>query len=496
MAGSIGALAGLLICYPFDVAKTILQTQRPGASRYRGTLHCLVTVAREQGILGGLYRGIESAMVMAVVSTATYFWFYTWFKRVALGIGDQHHNNDGGRTASASEAERRRSLGITFQLAVGAAAGACNQILTLPIGTVTTRVQIQGGAAAGTLLGPAAMLLHILRREGVLTLWRGLLPSLMLVCNPSLTFLALEGITVVMRRRNIAALVATLQDAVNRAEESRRPGPGPGTPTVPTPIGDRVQTPATSSIGDGDEAPTPPALPGSALPASGQPGGGRSGTWPGQQPSSARQQRSFFARADTVTDLASLPGMVSAVRTLSGRIGANAAAYRGASGAVFDEAEQLQRRLRALAAPPAAPAAAAGGGGGGDGDAALRDCSVRRAAELTAPQSFVAGAVAKFVAIVCTYPLILSKARLQWRGPNGESYSSVLAVLVTAVREDGPLGVFNGMAAQLYKAVVNFGVLYATKQHALRAVLSLWAALAAARGRRGSGGGEQAPEPA
>jgi hypothetical protein len=55
-----GAVAGLLaqtVVYPLDVVRRRMQTHRGAGALYDSPLHALRTIAREEGVLRGLYRG-------------------------------------------------------------------------------------------------------------------------------------------------------------------------------------------------------------------------------------------------------------------------------------------------------------------------------------------------------------------------------------------------------------------------------------------------------
>lgn len=70
-----GALASGL-CNPTDVVKVRMQAQATGKPRYRHVFHAFSTIAAEEGVVRGLYRGVgptmQRAAVVAGVELASY----------------------------------------------------------------------------------------------------------------------------------------------------------------------------------------------------------------------------------------------------------------------------------------------------------------------------------------------------------------------------------------------------------------------------------------
>ncbi|XXG85132.1 hypothetical protein AAC387_Pa11g0275 [Persea americana] len=80
LCGGLAASTAALFTTPFDVVKTRLQTQIPGSlKQYRGVLHCLTQIAKQEG-LKGLYRGLMPRLVMYMSQGAIFFASYEFFK--------------------------------------------------------------------------------------------------------------------------------------------------------------------------------------------------------------------------------------------------------------------------------------------------------------------------------------------------------------------------------------------------------------------------------
>ena len=80
--------------FPLDTAKTILQAQGAAShpAQYRGTMHCLGSVVRGEGVTR-LYRGLAPAMVrQAVYGTAKYGIYYSCKVRAMARYGIVQEN--------------------------------------------------------------------------------------------------------------------------------------------------------------------------------------------------------------------------------------------------------------------------------------------------------------------------------------------------------------------------------------------------------------------
>ena len=82
-SGAAAGVIGKLAVYPLDTVKRRLQVQGMtrsssyGATKtYRGTLHALASIAREEGPIAGWYKGTVPAVLKSAVGAAVTFWSY------------------------------------------------------------------------------------------------------------------------------------------------------------------------------------------------------------------------------------------------------------------------------------------------------------------------------------------------------------------------------------------------------------------------------------
>lgn len=79
----------------------------------------------------------------------------------------------------------------------------------------------------------------------------------------------------------------------------------------------------------------------------------------------------------------------------------------------------------------------------------------------------VLGAMSKTLATIATQPLIVAKVGLQSRPPpvrNGKPFGSFIEVMKFIVEHEGLLGLFKGIAPQIFKGLLVQGILMMTKE--------------------------------
>ncbi|KAJ2742684.1 hypothetical protein GGI20_004303 [Coemansia sp. BCRC 34301] len=109
----------------------------------------------------------------------------------------------------------------------------------------------------------------------------------------------------------------------------------------------------------------------------------------------------------------------------------------------------------------------------------------RQSQVLTAGEAFWAGALAKTLATVVTYPYIMAKVRLQWRPSQEEReqagdsvvYRSSADVLRKVLRTEGLAGWYTGMQTQIIKAVITQALMLMIKESFSMQVVRLFALL-------------------
>ncbi|XP_057441828.1 peroxisomal nicotinamide adenine dinucleotide carrier [Lotus japonicus] len=213
LAGAGGGIIAQLITYPLQTVNTRQQTDRDPNKNNKnlGTFQLMCQVVKHEG-WERLYGGLTPSLVGTAASQGVYYYFYQIFRNRAeagaleqkrLGIGDG-------------------SVGMMSSLFVAALSGCVNVLLTNPIWLVVTRMQTHkkdssrthpdqrlSDATGQTVLstveplsyGTSHVIQEVYDEAGVLGFWKGVLPTLVMVSNPSIQFMLYEAMLVKLKRR-------------------------------------------------------------------------------------------------------------------------------------------------------------------------------------------------------------------------------------------------------------------------------------------------------
>jgi solute carrier family 25 folate transporter 32 len=199
-AGAGAGCAATLLLHPLDLIKTRMQVQEHGCTRlptYRGVWHACRKIVSVEGWLG-LYQGLSPNLLGNTASWGLYMWLYNEGK-VSL---------------------KRRTSWSDSSVYLGAATGAgvLTSLIMHPVFTIKTRLQLQLRETAAEL--PSQLLpmaqrdnydtalnaaVRMVREEGLLSLYRGIGPSLLLVSHASLQFLTYEQLKTAFTARRLPA---------------------------------------------------------------------------------------------------------------------------------------------------------------------------------------------------------------------------------------------------------------------------------------------------
>ncbi|KAL0967666.1 hypothetical protein UPYG_G00255220 [Umbra pygmaea] len=156
LSGLVGGIATVTVMSPGDIVKVRLQCQtesiraRKGANlprpKYHGPVHCLMTIVREEGVLG-LYKGALPLILRDGPSYATYFLTYStlceWF----------------------TPAGRKRPEWTGVMLA-GGVAGVTGWTVGTPMDVIKARLQMDGARESRRYQGLVHCITETLRVEG------------------------------------------------------------------------------------------------------------------------------------------------------------------------------------------------------------------------------------------------------------------------------------------------------------------------------------------
>ncbi|XP_027090916.1 peroxisomal nicotinamide adenine dinucleotide carrier-like isoform X3 [Coffea eugenioides] len=227
LAGAGGGIIAQIITYPLQTVNTRQQTERVAKKDANllvphqpppvagGTLLHMFEVIRSEG-LGGLYSGLMPSLLGTAASQGVYYYFYQVFKNKAEAIAAKNMRKGQGDG----------SVGMFSWLVVAALAGSLNVLLTNPIWVLVTRMQTHTQAERKIMEAKREELLRedyentfmgalqeklvelesikpqpygafdaaceVYGESGLRGFWKGIIPTLIMVCNPSIQFMIYE----------------------------------------------------------------------------------------------------------------------------------------------------------------------------------------------------------------------------------------------------------------------------------------------------------------
>ncbi len=187
LAGAGGGLLSMALTYPLITLSTRAQVESKRA--HTSAIDAARRIIHREGV-SGLYAGLESALFGIGVTNFVYYYWYEWsrnfFEKAAIKAG-----------------RSSRKLTTVESIMAGAVAGSATVLITNPIWVVNTRMtarkqeseeQLLPGGEKPEKKKPSTIgtFLKILKDEGFMTLFAGVLPALVLVINPILQYTIFE----------------------------------------------------------------------------------------------------------------------------------------------------------------------------------------------------------------------------------------------------------------------------------------------------------------
>ena len=183
VAGFLGGAMSTLTLYPLDLIKVRLQVNEAETIHRITATQTFRAIIRQEGILG-LYRGLTPAMIGSSISWGGYFFVY------------EHCKRQWAITQSIPVTE----LTSMDNFGLACASGACMVALTNPVWLIKTRMQLQlqlqfqkpfTTPPYRSMMDAART---IVRDEGIMSLYKGATPALILTSHGGVQFVAYEGL--------------------------------------------------------------------------------------------------------------------------------------------------------------------------------------------------------------------------------------------------------------------------------------------------------------
>lgn len=187
VAGAVGSVVGLTAFFPLDTARTRLQVDDKRTAKH--SLALVAEIVKQEGFTS-LYRGLVPVVTSLCCSNFVYFYTYSCLKAVFLAEG--------------VKPDPLKDLFFAF------ISGIVNVLITTPLWVVNTRLKLQGvqfvteeykGDKKIRYKSILDCLVKIVRTEGILALWNGTKPSLILASNPAIHFMVYETFKRYFQRR-------------------------------------------------------------------------------------------------------------------------------------------------------------------------------------------------------------------------------------------------------------------------------------------------------
>ncbi|TGJ85473.1 hypothetical protein E0Z10_g3286 [Xylaria hypoxylon] len=221
LAGAGGGVLSMVLTYPLVTLSTRAQVESKRAET--NFLAAVKRIVAREGV-AGLYAGLDSAVFGISVTNFVYYYWYEWTRAFF-------------EKAAAKAGRGSKKLTTIESMMAGALAGSATVILTNPIWVINTRMTtrkesleasqelVVEGSGAKAVYGKSkppttiGTLMALLREEGPLALFRGVIPALVLVMNPILQYTLFEQMKNVFEarhKRNATPTVAFFLGALGK----------------------------------------------------------------------------------------------------------------------------------------------------------------------------------------------------------------------------------------------------------------------------------------
>lgn len=209
LSGAGGGIIAQLLTYPLQTVNTRQQTERdPSKSRVQdGTIKQMCRVVKNEG-WGRLYGGLGPSLVGTAASQGVYYYFYQIFRSRAEAAALERWNKGIGDG----------SVGMLQSLSIAALSGCVNVLMTNPIWVIVTRMQTHKKSKSkptdhpldvytlNTAIEPPPYgtldaIQELYDEAGIFGFWKGVIPTLIMVSNPSIQFMLYETLLIKLKKR-------------------------------------------------------------------------------------------------------------------------------------------------------------------------------------------------------------------------------------------------------------------------------------------------------
>ena len=159
IAGSLSGLISCIIVHPLDVIRTRMQIYKGPNSLYNGVYNGFTTIIKQEG-----YKSLYKGVIPAIVGSGLSWGFFMYFYNIAKNNNTDYFNSQ-----------------TSNHFISAAQAGMVTSLLTNPIWLAKTRLEVQRNNTQLPYTGLYNCMKRMISEEGFLSLYKGLLPSLMVL---------------------------------------------------------------------------------------------------------------------------------------------------------------------------------------------------------------------------------------------------------------------------------------------------------------------------
>ena len=148
--------------------------------------------------MAGFYAGLESALFGIALTNGVYYYWYEYTKSFLTALS----------SAKSGPSSAKSALTAWQSFVAGSVAGIACVLITNPVWVVNTRISLAGSSsvtgdedfASSDNIAPVderkkssiEVMLQMVKEEGLLSLWQGVWPALVLVSNPAIQHMVFE----------------------------------------------------------------------------------------------------------------------------------------------------------------------------------------------------------------------------------------------------------------------------------------------------------------
>ncbi|GIL85051.1 hypothetical protein Vretimale_9925 [Volvox reticuliferus] len=208
VGGAVGATISLAATYPLLIVSTWQALEHSGGvelatDELRQKYAFLPSPLRELAIYSvsrgwrSLFAGLQPCLAATATSQAVYFYLYSALRQAIVA----HKRSVAAQTGVVAPAQandtRSEAIGVVGSLVVAGLAGCGNVLATTPVWVVATQIQAMQRQTTAEQRNCTAwqIAVQLYKEGGISGFWKGVLPGLVMVANPTLQYILYEWLT-------------------------------------------------------------------------------------------------------------------------------------------------------------------------------------------------------------------------------------------------------------------------------------------------------------